>query len=309
MSDQMHGAWLDFLEAETHAHPVLLLLEDLHWSDFGTLRFIDTALRAQRNRPWMVLALARPEVFEIFPRLRAGRQDVQEIHLRGLGRKASERLVRQVLGDGVGPETMARLVHQADGNAFYLEELIRAVAEGKDAILPETVLAMAETRLARLPLETRRVLRAASVFGEVCWDGGVVMLLGGAMEAMTAGAPLAKLVDQELLVTRPESRFPGEQELMFRHVLIREAAYVTLPEADRTLGHRLAGEWLEQHREADPMVLAGHFERGGEHARAARYCAEPTPQTSVLEDVPENARTLTLAGAWLGGPDTEKGKP
>ena len=76
---------------------------------------------------------------------------------------------------------MERLVNRAEGNAFYLEELIRAVAEGKDAALPETVLAMVETRLARLPFEARRVLRAASVFGEVCWEGGVIVLLGGAM--------------------------------------------------------------------------------------------------------------------------------
>src|SRR6185369_12867393 len=106
--------------------------EDLHWGDFGTVQFLDTALRECSGRPWMVLALARPEVFEVFPRLWADRRNVQEIRLRELGRKAGERLVRQVLGDSVGPETMEHLVQQADGNTFYLEELIRAAAEGKD---------------------------------------------------------------------------------------------------------------------------------------------------------------------------------
>ena len=178
MSEQMRKAWMDFLEAETSVHPVLLVLEDLHWGDFGTVRFIDTALRDRSEQPWMVLALARPEVYEVFPKLWAERQNVQEIRLKELGRKAGERLVRQVLGDSVGPETMERLVKQADGNAFYLEELIRAVAEGKDKALPETVLAMVETRLGRLAVEARRVLRAASVFGEVCWEGGVTVLLG-----------------------------------------------------------------------------------------------------------------------------------
>ncbi len=191
MSEQMRKAWLDFLQAETAAHPVVLVLEDLHWGDFGTVRFIDAALRDRSDRPWMVLALARPEVHEVFPKLWAERQNVQEIRLKELGRKAGERLVRQVLGDSVGPETIERLVQQAEGNAFYLEELIRAVAgggkegkdgkEGKEQALPETVLAMVETRLGRLPLEARRVLRAASVFGEVCWEGGVNVLLGGAM--------------------------------------------------------------------------------------------------------------------------------
>jgi len=66
MSEQMRQAWMDFLGAETAVHPVMLVLEDLHWGDFGTVRFIDTALRDRRDRPWMVLALARPEVFDVF---------------------------------------------------------------------------------------------------------------------------------------------------------------------------------------------------------------------------------------------------
>ncbi|HSK04999.1 MAG TPA: protein kinase, partial [Kofleriaceae bacterium] len=264
MSEQMREAWMSFLTAETAVHPVLLVLEDLHWGDFGTVRFIDAALRDRSKRPWMVLALARPEVFEVFPKLWAERQHVQEIRLKELGRRAGERLIRQVLGDRVGPETIERLVTQADGNAFYLEELIRAVAEGKDRALPETVLAMVETRLGRLPLEARRVLRAASVFGQVCWEGGVTVLLGGAMGPTMVGEWLARLVEQEVLADRPASRFSGEHELAFRHALLREGAYATLTEEDRRLGHHLAGEWLERRGEADPMVLAGHFERGGD---------------------------------------------
>jgi hypothetical protein len=295
MSEQMRRAWLDFLDAETAVRPVLLLLEDLHWGDFGTVRFIDTALRDRRERPWMVLALARPEVFEVFPKLWAERQNVQEIRLKELGRKAGERLVRQVLGDSVGPETMERMVKQADGNAFYLEELIRAAAEGKDKALPETVLAMVETRLGRLEVEARRVLRAASVFGEVCWEGGVLVLLGGAMGAVMVGEWLARLVEQEVLAVRPHGRFAGEREFMFRHALLREGAYATLTEHDQRLGHRLAGEWLAQHGEGDPMVLAGHFERGGEGARAASYYLRASKQAFHVLDL-----DATMARAGLG---------
>jgi hypothetical protein len=297
MSEQMRKAWMDFLQAETSVRPVLLLLEDLHWGDFGTVRFIDTALRERSELPWMVLALARPEVFEVFPKLWAERQNVQQIRLKELGRKAGERLVRQVLGDSVGPKTIERLVEQADGNAFYLEELIRAVAEGKDHALPETVLAMVETRLGRLPLEARRVLRAASVFGQVCWEGGVVVLLGGAMGAMMVREWLAKLVEQEVLALTPESRFPGEQELTFRHALLREGAYATLTEEDRRLGHRLAGEWLEHHGEGEPMVLAGHFEQGGEGARAASYYLRASEQAFHVLDLDA---TMARAGLGLG---------
>jgi len=285
MSEQMYKAWLDFLRAETSAHPVLLLLEDLHWSDFGTVRFIGTALRELPDRSWMLLALARPELYEVFPRLWAERQ-VQEIRLQGLGRRASERLVRQVLGAGVGPNTIEDLTKQADGNALYLEELIRAVAEGKDkdAPFPGTVLAMIETRLARLSRDARRVLRVASVFGEVCWEGGVVALLEEAMGAKV-GELLATLVEQELLIARRDSRFPGERELAFRHALLREGAYATLTAADHGLVHRLAGEWLEQRGERDPMVLAGHFERGGQGARAAEFYLRAAEQAIHVLDL------------------------
>ncbi len=85
------------------------------------------------------------------------------------------------------------------------------------------------------------------------------------------GEWVAKLAEQEMLIVRPESRFPGERELVFRHALLREGAYAMLTEEDRRLGHRLAGEWLEQHGEGDPMALAGHFERGGDGARAASF--------------------------------------
>jgi predicted Ser/Thr protein kinase len=285
MSEQMRKAWMDFLKAETSVHPVLLALEDLHWGDFGTVQFIDAALRERSAHPWMVLALARPEVYEVFPRLWAERKNVQQIRLKELGRKAGERLVRQVLGDSVGPETMERLVKQADGNAFYLEELIRAVAEGKDKALPETVMAMIETRLGRLAVEPRRVLRAASVFGAVCWEGGVAVLLGGAMGATLVGEWLTKLVEQEVLTLRPESRFPGERAFRFRHALLREGAYAMLTEDDKRRGHRLAGEWLEQHGESDPIVLAGHFERGGEGAKAGGYYLHAAEQASLAGDV------------------------
>jgi tetratricopeptide (TPR) repeat protein len=250
------------------------------------VRFIDTALRDRSKQPWMVLALARPELFEVFPRLWAERQNVQELRLKELGRKAGERLVRQVLGDAVGSDTVEHLVKQADGNAFYLEELIRAVAEGKDknVALPKTVLAMVETRLGRLPFEARRVLRAASVFGEVCWESGVIVLLGGAIEATMVGEWLARLVEQEALVARTSSRFPGERELAFRHALFREGAYATLTADDERLAHRLAGQWLERHGEADPMVLAGHFQRGGEGARAAGFYLRAADQAMFVID-------------------------
>ncbi|MBK9266513.1 MAG: protein kinase [Polyangiaceae bacterium] len=270
MTDEMRRAWLDFLRAECAVQPVLLVLEDLHWGDLPTVQFVDAALRDVSEEPWMVLAIARPEVHSLFPELWEGRH-LQEIQLKPLGKKASERLVRQVLGEDIGAETLERLIAQADGNAFYLEELIRAAAERKGEGFPETVVAMVQSRLAALDDEDRRALRAAAVFGEAFWPGGVAALLDRADRPAQVRNRLLHLVEREVLVKRPESRFAGQVELAFRHVLLREGAYAMLTEEDRRLGHKLAGEWLERAGERDPRLLAEHFDRGEQGERAAAY--------------------------------------
>jgi len=284
MGEQMLSAWIDFARAETRHGPVLLLLEDLHWGDLPTVRFLDSALQKLDDAPLMVLALARPEVHELFPRLWAERR-MQELRLRELTRKASEGLVRQVLGDAVSPDTVERLVAQAEGHAFYLEELIRAVAEGHGDVLPETVLAMVQARLTALDPHQRQLLRAASIFGEVCWQSALASLLGPQVSPTQVELDVDQLRDRELLVERSDSRFAGEREYGFRHALLREGAYATLTAADQTLGHRLAGEWLEQHGETDSLTLAEHFERGGLPDRAAHHYLQAARQANTGGDL------------------------
>ncbi len=267
MGDQLRRAWEDFLAAECAAQPVILALDDLQWGDLPTVQFVDAALRNLHDRPFFVLALARPEVSDLFPRLWSERA-VQSMPLGELTRRASEKLVRQVLGDAITPEAASRVVEQAAGNALYLEELIRAVADGRGDAAPETVVAMVQTRLESLPDEARRVLRAASVFGQTFWRGSTVALLGGAQRTTQANEWLDHLVEREVIVRREESKFPQEEEFAFRHTLVREGAYAMLTHADRALGHRLAGEWLEKNGEVDAVTLAEHFERGAQPGRA-----------------------------------------
>lgn len=270
MGEQLLRAFEDFLDAESAAHPVLLVLEDLHWGDLPTVRFVDSALRNLQNRPLLVLALARPEVEERFPKLWNERA-MQKVRLRPLSPKASERLVAQVLGETVSVELKKRIVALADGNAFYLEELVRAAADAQTGVaeLPETVLAMVHARLEALPVEARRYLRAASVFGDVFFRGGLMALLGRAADSPAFDAVLDDLVTRELIQRQSRCRFAGDVEFMFRHALIREGAYAMLTESNRKLGHRLAGNWLEEHGEPDAVLLAQHFERGEDGSRAA----------------------------------------
>jgi tetratricopeptide (TPR) repeat protein len=80
---------------------------------------------------------------------------------------------------------------------------------------------------------------------------------------------LDELCERELVARVAPPRFPDQDELQFRHSLVREAAYAMLTDADRKLGHQLAGEWLAAAGEGDPGALADHFERAGDGPRAA----------------------------------------
>ena len=266
LGEQMRRAWEDWILAETAAGPIALIVEDMHWGDVPTVKLIDGALRLAEGRPFFVLAFARPEVHGMFPHLWSER-GLQELRLGELTRRASERLVREVLGD-LPDETVARLVERAGGNALYLEELIRATSENK-VELPATVIAMMAARLEELEPEARRVLRAASVFGPVFWRSGAGALLGG--DPREVREWLGILAEREVVLRRPERRFPGEEEFVFRHALMREAAYALLTDADRTLGHRLAADWLVRRGEPDPVTLAEHYENGGAGDKAVAY--------------------------------------
>lgn len=302
MGDQMRRAFEDWLAAECAAQPIVLVLEDLHWGDLPSVKFVDSALRALTDRPLMVLALARPEVKDLFPDLFSER-GVQEMRLKELSKKASEKLVRQVLGETSADDLVAQIVQTAGGNAFFLEELIRSVSlswvgvpgASKGAVrrplaqggvaLPETVLTMVQARLEALEPEARRVLRAASVFGQTFWRGGVIALLAAEDAGAHLTAWLDELCEREIITRRDNPKFKGEQECVFRHSFVAEAAYSMLTDKDRTVGHKLAASWLEKMGESEAVVLAEHLERGNEPKRAITFYRRAAAQALEGNDL------------------------
>ena len=284
MGDSMCAAWDAWLTTECAEQPVLLVLEDLQWGDAATVRLIDSTLRNLRDLPLMVLALARPEVTTQFPGLWSERE-VQTIKLGPLSRRAAEQLVTEALGPQATSEAVGRIVERADGNPFYLEELVRAVAAGRDDMFPDSVLGTVEARLDAEGSEAKRVLRAASVFGERFSKAGLAALLGGERHADEAGAWLKTLASRELVGAASIAPGSADPQYAFRHAIVREAAYATLTEEDRVLGHRLAGEWLERTGYADAATVAEHFVRGSEPSRAIRWYARAAEQALEANDL------------------------
>lgn len=245
MARQISNSVIAFLRSECGRKPVLLVLEDLHWSDALSVRVVEEALAELHEQPLMVLGLARPEVHELFPLL-FKHANARVIPLKGLSKRAAERLVIQVLGRDASPERVTQVVEQAHGNVLFLEELIRSAADQQTAALPGTVLAMLQARLGRLEAGARRALRAASVLGTTFWDGSIATLLEDALSATPGQLEgwLNTLQKEELIEQHSTSRFPGQTEYRFRHALMREAAYELLTDEDRHHGHGLAARYL-----------------------------------------------------------------
>jgi len=295
--EQMQRALRDFLRFECAESPLVLVLEDAHWGDRASLLALDAALEGLAFEPILLIVSARPELDELFPSL-WGNRGRQDIRLPKLSPQACARLVRHALGRGASPALEDRLIASSEGHPFFLEELIRAEAEGRGGAPPGTVVAMVQSRLERLDPSARRTLRAASILGEVFWRGGVARLSG--VDDATVVRDLAELVAHEICVRQRESRFPGQAQYAFRQALWREGAYASLTEEDRALGHSLAGEWLEEIGEPDALVLAEHHERGGASEHAARFWLKAAEQSAALEDHRGAERCYGKAEVLLG---------
>lgn len=252
----LENALISWLAREGATHPILIAIDDTHWADASTIRFVDGLLRSATNLPLFVLTIHRDAFHEHTPLPWHGR--AQNLRLSGLGRRAAEHFVRMTLGNDTPNETVTRLVHDAAGNPLFLEELIRSAALGNGNTTPRALLAILQARMKHLSYGARRALRAASLFGQTFWRRGVAFLLGldRSTDEQTVGRWLDELLDTELIELHAESRFAGDAEYGFRSAHVREAANGLLTDGDRDLGRVLVSVFLEQVGE-DDAVLAG----------------------------------------------------
>ena len=292
MREQIRRTLQTWIDSETALNPVVLVLEDLHWGDPASVSFLMESLRRLSERPLMLLALARPEVEQTFSEV----CQVATLHMRlsGLTPGAAKKLVHATLAPVPSEALVSRLLQTADGNAFYLEELIRSVAAGATE-WPDTVLAMAQARMDQLEPEARCALRAASVFGQTCWDEGVADLTEAGVDHRSL---LESLAEREILVRVRPSRYTGASEYRFRHALLRDAAYAMLPAPDRVEAHRAAAEWLEARGEKDARLLADHFASGQSFDRAVHWVVRAARGAGDLGDIRGTIDLAERGLAW-----------
>jgi hypothetical protein len=269
MRQQLQAVFRSFLRGLALSHPLVLVLEDLHWADPTSVSLLASVFPSLDDVPVLLVVTSWPEAEHAHAALWSMR-NAQIVRVEPLGRRASERLARQLLGEDAEGVVVQRVAQLADGSPFLVEEIARHVGEGRSLdALPSSAVAVVQGRLEALPTELRRVLRLASVFGERFSPSGVEALGAASGEPGSLALALDRLRREELVLSPADDAEAGEA-WSFRHSLVRRAAYEMLTEDDRTQAHLAAAAWLGTRSASDAAVIGEHFERGGAYEEASR---------------------------------------
>ncbi len=295
-----------FLEALARRHPTCLVFDDIHWAEDSLLDLIEFVASRAGEVPLLIVAQARPGLLEARPTWGGGVRAFASLPLEPLGGGASRDLATVLCREHrLSEEFAERISRQSEGNPLFAEELVAMVTErGAISGIPSSIKALISARLDTLPAEERACFQHASIFGKVFWEKGV-----GALGVADVPEALEALARKGLLRAEPRSQFRGDCEYSFKHDLIRDVAYETLPRARRRELHGRAADWLEQaagerveelydglaHHalEADQSERAlGYLDRAAEHSRRAAAHRE---EAVLLARAIELARKLGRA--------------
>jgi predicted ATPase/class 3 adenylate cyclase len=286
----------EFFRANAETQPTLILLEDIHWADSRSLTVIQDLARALSTHPLLIVSLTRPSLLENQPLWEDNPPFHTHLALAPLSENDSHQLVTQLLrkADQV-PSTLRELiVSSAEGNPYYVEELIKMLIDDGVIIkngenwhiessrllklrVPSTLAGILQSRLDSLLPQERVILQQASVIGRVFWDSALSYLRGAAPAANPENLNeiLASLCHRELIFQRRVSAFSGTQEYIFKHALLRDVTYESVLKRERRGYHALVAEWLiansgERSGELTG-VIADHLELAGQAELAAQY--------------------------------------
>jgi len=299
-----------YIRAITH-RPTVIFLEDIHWADDGSLDLLTTLINTVPKSPLLVVYLARHSLFERRPNWGCLTEDSQRgpiclrVPLSPLSKTDSRNLVAQILQklDNIPPALSDLIVSGAEGNPYYVEELIKMLIEDGVIVrdgehwhtasthlhlvqVPTTLTGILQARLDSLPRAERDLLQRASVVGRLFWDAAVSELMEDCIlpeqhhsidvdEQERIKLLLDAVRERELIFRRPTSSFQGTQEYIFKHAILRDVTYETVLLKVRQAYHARVARWLENHARERmgeyQGLIAGHYELAGEHNKAADY--------------------------------------
>jgi class 3 adenylate cyclase/tetratricopeptide (TPR) repeat protein len=275
-----------FVECMSLEQPTVFLFEDVHWADGTELELLTYLGQFVRDTPATLLATARPELLDARPTWGSGLGAQTTIPLEPLPVEAAQALAASLVGTtGAEPE---RLAEAAGGNPLFLEELAASVAEfGTSDELPVTVREAIAARIDALPQGARDALLSAAVVGRTFWRG----VLDGIARDGDVDEALHTLEARDFVRRDASSQLAGDAQYTFKHMLIREVAYSTVPRAARRELHAAVARNIEEALLTATLstVLAHHWREAGEPSRAIPY----------LLDAADRARRSWARGAVI----------
>ncbi|MEX2211494.1 MAG: AAA family ATPase [Gaiellaceae bacterium] len=294
-----------------HAQPLVLVFEDIHWSEEPLLELIEHLASWVREAPLLIVCLARPELLDVHPEWGGGRMRATSIELEPLVRAESEELTDSLLAETeLEPETREEILRVAEGNPLFVEETIRMLAEGGDgrARIPDTLQALIAARIDRLPAPAKATLQRASVIGRLFWRGALASI----SPEDGVDEQLDELHRREFVLPEERSTITGEQAFRFKHVLIREVAYSGVPKEARAGLHRSFAGWLKERAGEELLeIRAYHLDQAAqllaeldgkapaELAHEAAEALEAAGKRALAREANQSARKLLLRSVEL----------
>jgi class 3 adenylate cyclase len=267
--DRLQDAWGEFLTEIVAERPAVLLIEDIHWAEAQLLDLLEYVLGSIEG-PLLVIATARPELLQRRPAWGA-RAGGALLELEPLSPQDAVRMLNELLAGGLPAELSELVVERAEGNPFFVEELLgvlidRGVLSRRngswslrelpvDFKVPDSVHAVLAARIDLLAAAEKSALQAAAVIGRVFWTGPIY-------ELVEATPDLRVLEERDFVRRRAGSSMAGEREYVIKHALTREVAYESIPRARRARMHAALAAWLERRgrgRDDLASLLAHHY--------------------------------------------------
>jgi len=307
-------AWIylaEFIKSTASETPVIIFLDDIHWADENSLDVVSYFAQSLSNQPLLIVCLGRSLLLERRPLWGEGQGYHTRLNLGALSTRDCRRLVEDILQKmGQVPLALRELVVSgAEGNPFYIEELIKMLIDSgvidtgseqwqvepsslagilADLNIPSTLTALLQARLDQLAPDEKTLLQRASVVGRVFWDD-VIRYLSSTPNQQPGDQPdisdlLGALRSKEMIYHRETSALERVEEYSFKNAILREVTYDTILKKIRKSYHAQVAEWLLQENVARTGELTGmiaeHLELSGETQRAAIFYRQAGEQAA-----------------------------
>jgi class 3 adenylate cyclase/tetratricopeptide (TPR) repeat protein len=308
-------AWAarEFVDELADVQPLILVFEDIHWAEEPLLELIDHLAQWVRERPLLIVCLARPELLDVRPSWGGGRIRSTAIELEPLARDESEELAAALLAQHDIPDRVtAHLLEKTEGNPLFVEETVRMlIEEGAADRIPDTLQALIGARIDRLPAGEKILLQRGSVMGRTFFAGALDHL-SAEYDADELEDMLDDLLLRDLITRQERSTISGETAYRFKHVLIREVAYGGLSKSSRAEYHTRFAEWLREKADKELLeIRAYHLDQActlyaeldgrppEELAKTAAKALQAAGKRALARESNQSARKLLLRSVEL----------